>query len=89
VADEGGGMQSLPEGHARVCWLGKEEIDTDSPFGELQVVDRAFLHGDIVAKASNPLGQVCSRLTHPESSGEQQADAHTSTPSLAGRKPHP
>lgn len=56
----GVGEQSLPEGHARVCWLGKEEIDTDSPFGELEVVDRAFLHGDIVAKAANPLGQVAS-----------------------------
>ncbi|CAM6099354.1 unnamed protein product [Calypogeia fissa] len=41
-------------GAARVCWINTEE--STEKVGELKVIDRAFLHGDIVAKASDPLG---------------------------------
>eukprot|EP00898_Chlorokybus_atmophyticus_P004959 jgi/Chlat1/5464/Chrsp36S05424 len=48
-------MQALQQGHAIVYWLklGEREERLD----QLEVLDRAFLHGDVVAKASEPLGQ--------------------------------
>lgn len=40
----------------RVCWLTGEEAVEEG--ANLEVVDRALMHGDIVTWASNPLGQV-------------------------------
>ncbi|KAL2612071.1 hypothetical protein R1flu_023763 [Riccia fluitans] len=42
-------------GCARVCWINADE--TTEKVGDIQVLDRAFLHGDIVARADDPLGQ--------------------------------
>ena len=51
----------LAHGHARVEWhrSGEQRIaeDSDEPAGELVVLDRSFMHGDIAARASAPLGE--------------------------------
>lgn len=49
--------QPLPDDHAKVCWLGSGERVETEPNAELRVLDRAFLHGDVVARASDALGQ--------------------------------
>lgn len=53
--EEDEGEDEVTEGSARVCWINSEE--STEKLGDIQVVDRAFLHGDIVAKANDPLGQ--------------------------------
>eukprot|EP00873_Tetraselmis_striata_P008784 jgi/Tetstr1/429048/TSEL_019013.t1 len=45
----------LEDGHLRVCWLSGEEEVEDA--ADLRVMDRALMHGDIVARAADPLGQ--------------------------------
>eukprot|EP00252_Welwitschia_mirabilis_P011751 TRINITY_DN2615_c0_g1_i2.p1 TRINITY_DN2615_c0_g1~~TRINITY_DN2615_c0_g1_i2.p1 ORF type:complete len:951 (+),score=252.41 TRINITY_DN2615_c0_g1_i2:255-2855(+) len=45
----------LPDGYAHVIWSNMSE--TDEKIEELQVVDRSFLHGDIVGSISDPTGQ--------------------------------
>ncbi|XP_021998758.1 probable ubiquitin-conjugating enzyme E2 23 isoform X1 [Helianthus annuus] len=46
----------LPADHVRVLWL--DESETTQSLDDVIVVDRAFLHGDYVAAASNATGQV-------------------------------
>ena len=47
---------SLPDGQVRVVWTdGSETRDNTS---DITVVDRGFLHGDIVASATDPTGQL-------------------------------
>ncbi len=41
----------------RVCWLGTNGESAVEAIKSLEVVDRAFLHGDVVARASDALGQ--------------------------------
>ena len=48
--------EPVPEGHAEVCWLGGYERIEVEPTAELKVIDRAFLHGDLVSRASDALG---------------------------------
>ena len=48
--------EDIPEGCSQVCWLGSMEPQVVQD-EQLQVVDRAFLHGDIVALAENSTGQ--------------------------------
>ncbi|KAF7841266.1 putative ubiquitin-conjugating enzyme E2 23 [Senna tora] len=40
----------------RVLWM--DETESTQSFSDLRVVDRGFLHGDFVASASDPTGQV-------------------------------
>ncbi|KAH9291898.1 hypothetical protein KI387_042915 [Taxus chinensis] len=47
--------ESIFEGHARVIWTSLAE--TIEKIDDILVVDRAFLHGDIVASVSDPSGQ--------------------------------
>lgn len=45
----------IQEGCAQIVWLhSKESIENVT---DVRVIDRAFLHGDVVAAVSNPLGQ--------------------------------
>lgn len=46
----------VEDGHARVRWLNFPS-ETTEKLTSLLVVDRALLHGNIVAKANDPLGQ--------------------------------
>ena len=46
----------IPDGCAQVCWLGSMDPQV-VPDEQLQVVDRCFLHGDIVALAEDSTGQ--------------------------------
>ncbi|ONK64403.1 uncharacterized protein A4U43_C07F25490 [Asparagus officinalis] len=47
---------SLPDGKVRVVWTdGSETTDNIS---DITVVDRGFLHGDIISSATNPTGQL-------------------------------
>jgi len=48
--------RTLAEGCARIVWIDSPQESVEN-VSDLQVVDRAFLHGDIVAMASDPLGQ--------------------------------
>jgi ubiquitin-conjugating enzyme E2 O len=47
--------RSLSEGSARIVWVDSEE--TVEKVTDIRVLDRSFMHGDVVALASNPLGQ--------------------------------
>ncbi|GLJ17158.1 hypothetical protein SUGI_0297070 [Cryptomeria japonica] len=47
--------ESIFEGHAQVIWTSLAE--TIEKIDDILVVDRAFLHGDIVASVSDPSGQ--------------------------------
>ncbi len=47
--------RELSKGYARVVWLNSTK--TTEEVSKLEVVDRAFMHGDIVASAATPLGQ--------------------------------
>ena len=38
-----------------MCWLGSTDRVEIEPNKELRVVDRAFLHGDVVARAADAL----------------------------------
>ncbi|KAG9136906.1 hypothetical protein Leryth_019993 [Lithospermum erythrorhizon] len=46
----------LPADQVRVLWM--DESETTENINDVIVVDRSFLHGDYVASASNPTGQV-------------------------------
>lgn len=48
--------ESLSGDHARVIWSNLSE--TNEKIEDLVVVDRSFLHGDIVAAVSDPKGQI-------------------------------
>ena len=58
-SDDESDEEELQDGEALVCWLGRSEEDIERT-NELVVLDRAFLHGDIVARADNALGQTGS-----------------------------
>ena len=63
-----------------MCWLGKEERVETEPNAELRVIDRAFLHGDIVGRASDALGQtgrVASQCQCPSLLGAQLERLHS------------
>ncbi|XP_052182196.1 probable ubiquitin-conjugating enzyme E2 23 [Diospyros lotus] len=47
---------SLPPDQIRVLWM--DQSETTQNLCEVMVVDRGFLHGDFVAAASDPTGQV-------------------------------
>ncbi|KAJ1484595.1 hypothetical protein T484DRAFT_1796587 [Baffinella frigidus] len=51
------GTEPLEKGKARVSWYKKLLNPQVEDVRELEVVDRAMLHHDIVAKSSDPLGQ--------------------------------
>lgn len=61
VADRNGEMNvgdlsTLPDGQVRIVWTdGSESTDN---INDITVVDRGFLHGDIVASTSDPTGQL-------------------------------
>lgn len=46
---------TISQGCARICWSNLEE--STEKIDDIRVVDRAFLHGDIVAAVAAPLGQ--------------------------------
>ncbi|KAK9164568.1 hypothetical protein Syun_005470 [Stephania yunnanensis] len=46
----------LPTGQVRVFWMNQSE--TTQNLEEVTLIDRAFLHGDIVSASSDPMGQV-------------------------------
>ena len=46
----------VPDGAAQVCWLESEE-PVVLPIDTVRVVDRCFLHGDIVGRTADPAGQ--------------------------------
>lgn len=48
--------RTLAEGCARIVWIDSPQESVEK-VTDLQVVDRAFMHGDVVALASDPLGQ--------------------------------
>lgn len=50
------GESSLPDNKVRVLWIDDSEKTED--IDDVVVVDRSFLHGDLVASASDPTGQV-------------------------------
>ncbi|CAI5478382.1 unnamed protein product, partial [Closterium sp. Yama58-4] len=54
--DEDDDKDSLEDGYARICWLGSEE-PSEERIEDLKIIDRCFLHGDVVARADDPLGQ--------------------------------
>ncbi|KAJ0967861.1 hypothetical protein J5N97_024778 [Dioscorea zingiberensis] len=47
---------SLPDGQVRIIWADSSETTND--LGDIEVVDRGFLHGDIIASLSDPTGQL-------------------------------
>ncbi|CAI5931314.1 unnamed protein product [Closterium sp. NIES-65] len=54
--DDEDDADSLEDGYARICWLGSEE-PSEERIEDLKIIDRCFLHGDVVARADDPLGQ--------------------------------
>lgn len=47
----------VPDDHAEVCWLQADGTRVETtPNAKLRVLDRAFIHGDVVARAANALG---------------------------------
>ncbi|KAK6946447.1 Ubiquitin-conjugating enzyme E2 [Dillenia turbinata] len=46
----------LPADQARIMWI--NDTETTENVKDVEVVDRGFLHGDYVASASNPTGQL-------------------------------
>ncbi|KAK2966818.1 hypothetical protein RJ640_026499 [Escallonia rubra] len=50
------GSSPLPADQVRVLWM--DESETTQNLDDVTVVDRGFLHGDYVASASDPTGQV-------------------------------
>lgn len=49
--------EELEKDEALVAWIG-EDVDTSvERLSKLRVIDRSFLHGDIVVRANNPSGQ--------------------------------
>lgn len=46
----------LPDDQVRVLWM--DESETTQNLNDVTVIDRGFLHGDFVAAASEPTGQV-------------------------------
>lgn len=54
--DENGPDRVLAEGCARIVWIDSPHESVEK-VTDLQLVDRAFMHGDVVALASDPLGQ--------------------------------
>jgi ubiquitin-conjugating enzyme E2 O len=47
----------VPDDHAEVCWLRADGTRVvPEPNARLRVIDRAFIHGDVVARAANALG---------------------------------
>lgn len=54
--EDGEHDRTLAEGCARIVWIDSPQESVEN-VSDLQVVDRAFLHGDIVAMVSDPLGQ--------------------------------
>ena len=47
----------VPDDHAEVCWLHADGTRVETtPNAKLRVLDRAFIHGDVVARAANALG---------------------------------
>ncbi|WOK94673.1 putative ubiquitin-conjugating enzyme E2 23 [Canna indica] len=54
--DGGDSMDTLPDGQVRITW--SDGSETMENTGDITVVDRSFLHGDIVASASDPTGQL-------------------------------
>nr|GEV66161.1 hypothetical protein [Tanacetum cinerariifolium] len=54
--DDDDEISRLPADHVRVLWM--DDSETTQKFDDVTVIDRAFLHGDYVAAASNPTGQV-------------------------------
>ncbi|MQM19358.1 hypothetical protein Taro_052361 [Colocasia esculenta] len=54
--DSGERNESLTDGQVRVMWIDGSE--TTNNLSDISVVDREFLHGDIVASLSNPTGQL-------------------------------
>lgn len=53
--EDDGHEHALAEGCARIVWIDSQE--SVEKVTDIQVVDRAFMHGDVVALASDPLGQ--------------------------------
>lgn len=53
---EGNSQSSLPDDKVRVLWTDGSENTED--IDNVVVVDRSFLHGDLVASASDPTGQM-------------------------------
>lgn len=53
--DKGADAEALTQGCARICWANSEE--SSHKIEDIRVVDRSFLHGDIVAMVSSPMGQ--------------------------------
>ena len=47
---------ALQADQLRVLWM--DESESTQNFGDVEVVDRGFLHGDFIAAASDPTGQV-------------------------------
>eukprot|EP00850_Spirogloea_muscicola_P001853 SM000007S20813 [mRNA] locus=s7:323315:328166:- [translate_table: standard] len=59
--EEAGGEEDdtpLPDGHVRISWLTGDVWADHVPRDSLRVLDRSFLHGDIVAWAQDPLGMM-------------------------------
>ena len=49
--------EPVPDDHAEVCWLRADGTRVvPEPNARLRVIDRAFIHGDVVARAANALG---------------------------------
>mmetsp|Transcript_32205 Transcript_32205/g.52038 ORF Transcript_32205/g.52038 Transcript_32205/m.52038 type:complete len:618 (-) Transcript_32205:1026-2879(-) len=54
--DDESGDDVLPN-HAVVCWS-KDKDTKDEAIDTLEVIDRAFMHGDVVTRGSDPQGQM-------------------------------
>eukprot|EP01018_Ginkgo_biloba_P018614 Gb_29475 [translate_table: standard] len=54
-SEEHDDSESIAEGHARIVWTNLSE--TIEKIDDIMVIDRGFLHGDIVAAASDASGQ--------------------------------
>jgi hypothetical protein len=52
---DGDGDWCIPEGSAIVVWLNSKSSTEN--VNDVSVLDRAFLHGDVVAAVADPLGQ--------------------------------
>lgn len=51
--------ETMPAGHARICWLSSDGCHPKKVrVQDVKVLDRAFMHGDPVAWAADPLGQL-------------------------------
>ena len=72
----------MPDDHAEVCWLRADGTRVvPEPNARLRVIDRAFIHGDVVARAANALAD--ARGAAPEDVARTLAELRATQDAVA------